>query len=189
MSRHASTQSSGAPADHAHGATDRQHRHDASHDKKGGKNGKDGGHRWRAFGSLDHEIGDIERRIRGRRAAATLHAAAVEQGVREKLSSPIALAVAAGAGFAAGHWGVFRKRSVEERADDIADEIAEAGHDAANEVKSARRGIDGPGLLTQIMNGLSLASSIMAMLPRQESGRDGYDDRADTGFEPAAAGD
>src|SRR4051812_25750024 len=68
------------------------------HKKKDHENGKSNGVHWRGFRSLDHEIGDIERSIRGGRAATTLHAAAVEQGLREKLSSPIALAVAAGAG-------------------------------------------------------------------------------------------
>ena len=152
-----------APAGGAH----RDHDHCSG--RNGNVDGNDNGGHWRAFGSLDHEIHQIESRLRARRSLTTLHAEALQRSLREKLSSPLALAAAAGAGFAAGHFGVFRKKSVAEEIEDRIDDRP------ARE----RPGIDYPGLLSQIMNGLSLASSIMAMLPRQQ---------AEPGYETEPAG-
>ncbi|MEO8135961.1 MAG: hypothetical protein ABI831_18540 [Betaproteobacteria bacterium] len=117
-------------------------------------NGGDNVRQWRSFGSLDVEIGDIELRLRSRRAASTLHAADIERKLRDKLSSPIALLVAAGAGFAAGRFGVFRKRHSPAAVDG---QVVESGP-----------GIDGAKLLNRIMDGLTLAGTIMSMLPRRD---------------------
>lgn len=137
------------------------------------KNGQGNGHKWRLFKSLDGEIDAIELQMREHRAASTLHAAAVVSGLRAKISSPGALLVAAGAGFAAGYFGVFRKRDCaaearqhEERAQERAEELADEHR------KRGGRGIDSASLLNQIMQGLSLAGTIMTMLPKHDRARD-----------------
>ena len=133
---------------------DKNNRHGS--DKKNGS----GNGRWRAFKSLDAEIGEIERQMRGHRASSTLHAAAVERSLREKASSPVALLVAAGAGFAAGHFGVFRKNRHHEVAGERDTHDDESG-------RHERRGFNGASLMNQIMQGLSLAGTIMSLLPKR----------------------
>lgn len=151
-------------------------------DQKNKKNGKGNGHKWRSFKSLDDEIGAIELDMREHRAASTVHAAALESGLRDKISTPGALLAAAGAGFAAGYFGVFRKR---DRAAEIRRDAERAEERAEEEFADRRRkrgrGIDSASLLNQIMQGLSLAGTIMAMLPKHDRARDSDEATEETG--------
>lgn len=96
-------------------------------------------------GSLNQRISDAERRLGLRRRSSKRHASALGQRLRDKLSSPVTLLIAAGVGFAAGHFSPIRKTG------------ASAGVDESGGV--------GHRLLATIMEALSLAGVVMAMLP------------------------
>ena len=99
--------------------------------------------------SLDRQIGDAERRLARRRHSSSMHAAALAQRLRDAVSSPIALLLAAGVGFAASQLSLLRKTEPPERVD--------AG------------GAGGHSLLATIMEGLGLAGTLMAMLPKGDA--------------------
>ena len=103
-------------------------------------------------GTLDGEIHDLEQRLRWRRVAARLHAADVGHGLRRKLTSPATLIAAVGVGFAAGWYQMHRK----------------AGPRAEPPVPREARKAPGPSIFATIMDGLSLAGTLLAMLPRHD---------------------
>ena len=111
-------------------------------------------------GSLDRQISDVEERLALRRQSSKVHASALGQRLRDKLSSPVTLLIAAGVGFAAGHFNPFRKSGASARVDES--------------------GAGRHRLLATIMEALSLAGTLMAMLPAIEAARKP---------EPSAAGD
>jgi hypothetical protein len=104
-------------------------------------------------GSLDHQIDATERRLALRYCESTAHAAALKAGIRKKLSSPRALLLATGVGFALGQIRTKReKKPVAERT-----EI------------SANRFFTPTGLLQMV----SLAGSVMALWTRYQNDKTG----------------
>jgi hypothetical protein len=105
--------------------------------------------------SLDRRIRETEQRLADRQRSAGVHAAALDRTLREGLSSPITLLIAAGAGFALGQFSRRRR--------------ARACPDG--EPPRAGRSI-----LAALMEALTLASTVMAMLParrREPAGETG----------------
>ena len=104
---------------------------------------RSGGHQPAPADSLDQQILDVELRLMQRRRSSRQHGAALRQRLRDTLSSPLMLLVAAGVGFALGPWSWRRK--------------------AAPSVAQGAGG--GPSLLSTIMKALTLAGAVMAILP------------------------
>ena len=102
---------------------------------------------------LNQRIREVEQQLAGRQRSIGFRAAALARNLREKLSSPITLLVAAGAGFAIGQ---FSKRKRAE---------PHTGTDPAN---------TRPSIFATLMDAFSLATTVMAMLPaiRREPVRD-----------------
>ena len=103
--------------------------------------------------SLNQRIREAERQLAGRQRSIGFRAAALGRSVRENLSSPIALLVAAGVGFAIGQFS--KRKSAEPH--------------AGTDPPSAR-----PSIFATLMDAFTLASTVMAMLPaiRREPARD-----------------
>jgi hypothetical protein len=103
--------------------------------------------------SLDRRIREAEQRLAGRQRSTGVHAAAVGRNLREGLSSPITLLIAAGTGFALGQFS--KRKRAEARAD--------------SDPPRARLSI-----FAMLMEALTLAPTVMAMLPalRREPSRE-----------------
>jgi len=100
-------------------------------------------------GSLEHQIDATERRLALRYCESTAHAAALKTGVRKKLSSPMALLLATGVGFALGQITAKREKKPVTGPSEIA----------------ANRFFTPTGLLQMV----SLAGSVMALWTRYQS--------------------
>jgi hypothetical protein len=94
--------------------------------------------------SLDERIRQTERQLAGRQSSIGVRAAALGRSVRENLSSPIALLVAAGAGFAIGQYSKRKK----------------AEPTAESEPSSVR-----PSIFATLMDAITLATTVLAMFP------------------------
>ena len=99
--------------------------------------------------SLNRQIRDVELQLSRRRMSLTAHASDLRQILHEKIRSPSALFVAAGVGFSAGYYSMHKKPKAP-----VADKVSE-------EVCTT-------SLLVKIMNLISLAGSVMAMLPKAD---------------------
>lgn len=103
--------------------------------------------------SLNRRIREAEQRLAGRQRSTGVHAAAVGRNLREGLSSPITLLIAAGAGFALGQ--LSKRKRAQARAD--------------SDPPRARVSI-----FAMLMEALPLATTVMGMLPalRREPARE-----------------
>jgi hypothetical protein len=102
--------------------------------------------------SLDEQILEVERRLIRRHASSTSNRAAIRRHVRETISSPLTLLLAAGVGFAMGH---FRRP-----------------HTARSSVTDTAGGTGGALSLSTMLSAVSLAGSIMTLLQRiRDEGR------------------
>lgn len=110
--------------------------------------------------SLNQRIYDVEQHLAGRQRSIGIRAGALGRDLREKLISPSGLLVAAGAGFAIGH---FSKRKSRE------------SH-PAGEPASAR-----PSIFATLLDGFTLAGTVMAMLPALRRRQPAGDDTAAAG--------
>jgi hypothetical protein len=99
--------------------------------------------------TLNQRIRAVESRLGRRQRSVRLHAAGLHQNLREKLSNPVALLLAVGAGFALGQFT--RHKRIEETA---SGDLAPAS----------------PSLFARLMEVLSLVSTIMALFPANRSG-------------------
>jgi hypothetical protein len=115
-----------------------------SHAAEQGRNG----------GSINRQIRDIETRLFTNRDDARARAAVVGGELRDKLGSPIALLVAGGVGFAIAEYTSRRKPEPTREAVDLDDRAD--GHEPETPI------------LASVMDLLSLAGSIMALLPAQQ---------------------
>ena len=116
--------------------------------------------------SVNRQIRDVEARLYASRNAATTHAAVVGEQLRDKLSSPAALLVAGGLGFVVAH---YRSRPNSE-----SDESDESYEDRESR---------GAPVLATLMDMLSLAGTVMALLPREpapEGNEESEDGSSDT---------
>jgi hypothetical protein len=93
---------------------------------------------------LNQRIREAEQRLAGRQRSIGFRAAALGRNLREKLSSPITLLVAVGAGFAIGQFS--KRKRAEPRAD--------------SDPPSTR-----PSIFATLMDAFTLATTVMAMLP------------------------
>lgn len=99
--------------------------------------------------SLDRRIRETEDRLARRRETVGFRAASLGRNLREKLSSPLAVLVAAGAGFAIGHFS--RCNTAQTQAD-------------------GDSGTPRQSVFATLLEAFTLASTVIAMLPvlRQE---------------------
>lgn len=109
--------------------------------------------------SLERRIREVEARLADRQRAVGAGAAALESGVRAAMTSPLALLAAVGAGFAIGQYSKRRR--------------------AAPQVASGPAVVR-PSIFATLMEVLTLASTVMAILPalrrRPEEGADAAGD-------------
>lgn len=96
--------------------------------------------------SLDEQILEVERRLIRRHASSTSNRAAVRRHVHDTISSPLTLLLAAGVGFAIGH---FRRP-----------------HTARSSAAEAGGGSGGVSSMSTMLSAVSLAGSIMTLLQR-----------------------
>lgn len=103
--------------------------------------------------SLNQRIRESERQLAGRQRSLGLRAGALRRNLRQNLGSPIALIIAAGAGFAVGQFSKRKRAEAAPRSDPPSDR---------------------PSLFATLMDALTLATTVMAMLPamRREPARD-----------------
>ena len=97
--------------------------------------------------SVNRQIRDVEARLYANRDTARARATVVGDQLREKLSSPVALIVAGGLGFAVAHYHVRPKERVADDDDD---------HQG------------GAPVLARVMDLISLIGSITALLPQDK---------------------
>ena len=104
--------------------------------------------------SLDQQIEEIEQRLALHHKSASLHASALNEKVRENLSSPITLFIAAGIGFC---WTYFARKPEAKPAENVAEISTENIDD-----KSDKKSFDWLGNIMQI---ITLVEAIKMLIP------------------------
>lgn len=102
----------------------------------------------RGTGSVNARIREVERRLASGHVSLAVDVAALSRNLREKLTSPLMLLAVAGTGVAIGY---FSQRKCAPR----------SGHGSNSGPPRASRSI-----FPMLMEGLTLASTIIAMFPR-----------------------
>ena len=100
-------------------------------------------------GSLNERVSDVEQRIAGRQKAIGERAATIFGSVREKLSSPITLLLAAAGGIGLGYFTRHRMETASSRAPDRGRDVVEVR----------------PSILATLLNAFTLISTVLAMVP------------------------
>jgi hypothetical protein len=100
---------------------------------------------------LKAEIAEVEARLSRRWAETRIHAAAVGDDVRAKLTSPYTLLGAAGVGFGIAWYYQQREPRPKER------EPREERRQSESE--------EGPSMMTTLLNGLNLAGMVISLFP------------------------
>ncbi len=95
---------------------------------------------------LDQKIAELEQRLQRDRAVSRLRTKALKQGMHDSLTSPLALLLAAGSGFAAHRFDLFHKP----KSRDTATAAAPAAPDS---------------LLDGMVRAFTLAASLVALMP------------------------